>query len=213
MKKHQALVFIILIFTTISISGQNNKTHFGLKAGVNYGKYTPNKNSIDYNYKLGFYVGGFYIFEMEERWKFQPEILFSLQGSKINVNNIVIKDTNGNPLPNASPFDFEYEINELTISVPLMIKLYFSNHFYLESGPQFGFIIDRKINSSQQLLSGTDDSFIIQNGDRFDFGVSLGIGYIISEKIGINLRAFSGSIKRDDAIKSFVFNVGIEYHL
>jgi hypothetical protein len=79
--------------------------------------------------------------------------------------------------------------------------------------PQFGFIVDRKITTSQFLLDGNDNSFVQKGTDNFDFGVCLGTGYEITRDISLNLRAYSGLIKRDNEIKSFVLNFGIEYKL
>ncbi len=213
MNKLQTVILLILLFSTSTIFGQDKNANLGIKGGANYGKYTPNQNSIDYNYQLGFYVGGFYRTQMEGKWRFQPELLFALQGSKVKTKDNPLTDFNGNPLPNTSTVDFEYEIYELTISIPLPIKLYVSEEFYIESGPQFGFIVDRKITTSQFLLDGNDNSFVKQGGDNFDFGVCLGTGYDITKDISLNLRAYSGLIKRDNEIKSFVLNFGIEYNL
>lgn len=212
MNKKQVIILLISIFSFSAIFGQDKNANFGIKGGVNYGKYTPNQSSIEYKYQFGFYVGGFYKTEITNKWKFQPELLFALQGSKINTKDNPLTDFNGNPLPNTSTFDFEYEIYELTISIPLPIKLYFSEQFYMESGPQFGFIVDRNITTSQFLLDGNDNSFVREGNDNFDFGVCLGTGYEISKSLSLNIRAFNGLIKRDD-IKSFVFNFGIEYNL
>jgi hypothetical protein len=130
MNKQQAVILLISIFSFSAIFGQDKIANFGVKGGINYGKYTPNQNSIEYKYQLGFYVGGFYKTEITNKLKFQPELLFAVQGSKIN--------TKDNPLT-----DFKYDI---------------------------------------------------------------------SKSLSLNIRAFTGLIKRDD-IKSFVFNFGIEYNL
>lgn len=215
MKNKKTFLFIFLLINLSTIYGQEKKISAGLKTGANFGKYVPNKNTIDYRYKLGFYVGGFMNVSLEDNLQFQPELLISSQGSRVVVRELDIPnfDYNGNPISNSNTYDLEYSVNELTISIPLIIKLFISNSFYLESGPQFGFIIDRSLNSEQQLLEGEDDSFIIREGDSFDFGVSLGIGIKLSERLNLNLRSYNGLIKRDDDIKSFVFNLGIEYKL
>ena len=213
MKFYQTLIIFIALLTITTTNSQDKKKGFGLKAGWNYGKYTPDKNSIEYKYKQGFYIGGFFDFKLEEKLNFQPEMLFALQGSQINAKDNYITDGNGNPMPYTDTFDFEYKINELTVLIPLMIQVYVSQTLYIESGPQVGFILDRKISSSQELLDGNDNSFIVQDGDSFDFGVNVGVGYDVSKKISLNVRAYSGLIKRDDEIKLLTFNLGIGYDL
>lgn len=214
MKPNLKLInLFILIFTFTTLNAQDNTNVFGLKAGLNYGGYTPNKNSIDYTFKVGFYAGGFYNILLNEKLRFQPELLFAVQVSTVNVNGIELTDNGGNPLPNTQPYDYEYQIHELTLAVPIMSQYYFSDKFYLEGGPQFGFIIDRSLSSKQQLIDGQEATFIVDDGDTFDFGVNLGFGYVISEKVALNLRAYSGLIKRDDDIKLFVLNFGLEYRL
>jgi len=216
MQKRLTALALILFFNLSVIYGQDKPINFGIKTGMNIGKFTPNKNSIDYKYKFGFYAGGFMNISLQEKLEFQPELLFALQGSRVLVKGLNIPnfDFNGNPISNSNTYDFEYEINELTISIPLIVKVFLSNQFYLESGPQIGFIIERSLNSSQQILDGEDDSFIIrESDDSFDFGVSLGLGYKVSERVNLNSRLYSGLIKRDDKIKSFVMNIGIEYNL
>jgi hypothetical protein len=213
MNKLQTVLLLILLFSISTIFGQERNGSLGIKGGANYGKYTPNQNLIEYNNLLGFYVGGFYNIQIEPKLQFQPELLFALQGSKIKTKDNLLTDINGNPIPYTSTFDFEYEIYELTISVPLPIKLYVSKEFYIESGPQFGFIVNRKITASQYLLDGNDNSFVKLGGDNFDFGVCLGTGYDINKQISLNIRAYTGLIKRDNDIKSIVLNFGIEYNL
>lgn len=212
MTKQHAFILLISIFSFSALFGQDKNANFGIKGGVNYGKYTPNKNAIEYKHQLGFYLGAFYKTKLTNSLKFQPELLFALQGSKINAKDNPLTDFNGNTLPNTSTFNFEYEVYELTISIPLPIKLYLTEGFYLESGPQFGFIVDRNITSSQFLLDGNDNSFLKEGNDNFDFGVCLGTGYDVSKSLSLNVRAFTGIIKRDE-IKSFVLNLGIEYNL
>lgn len=216
MQKLLSIVILIFFLNLSVIYGQDKPLDFGIKTGINIGKYAPNKNSIDYKYKFGFYAGGFINISFKEKLEFQPELLFALQGSRVLVRDLNIPnfDFNGNPISNSNTYDFEFTINELTISIPLIVKVFLTNQLYLESGPQFGLIIDRSLNSSQQILDGEDDSFIIrESDDSFDFGVSLGFGFKVSERVNLNLRSYSGLIRRDDKIKSFVFNFGIEYNL
>ena len=212
MNTKQALILLVSIFSFSGIFGQDTTDNFGIKGGVNYGKYVRDQNSIEYNYQFGFYAGGFFKHHIGSKSIFQPELLFALQGSTVNTKDNPLTDFNGNPIQNTSTFDFEYEVYEFTISIPLPIKLYFTEGFYMESGPQFGFIVDRTITTSQFLLDGNDNSFVKEGSDNFDFGVCVGTGYDVSKSLSLNARAYAGLIKRD-AIRSFVFNFGIEYNL
>jgi hypothetical protein len=207
------ILFISLILVSLQSYSQDDQSNFGIKAGATFGKFVPENSSTEFQYLLGFYAGGFYDFKIEEQWRFQPELLFALQGSKITSRDNVITDINGNRLPGTSTFNFQYELYELTISIPLIVKLYLSKKFYLESGPQFGFIIDRNLTSSQVLLDGNDNSFVNEGNGNFDFGVGIGAGYDISQNISLNFRAYNGLVKRNGGFKSLVFNLGIEYSL
>lgn len=214
MKKAINIILILLFFYISALYGQDKKVNFGVKAGVNYGTYIRNKTSIDYHFKVGFYAGGFSDIAISERARLQPELLFALQGSRVKVKglNVPAFDYQGYPLPGSS-YDFEYEINELTLLVPISMKIYVSKKFFLESGPQFGFIVDRNLKSSQHLLAGQNDSFIIRKGDSFDFGLLFGLGRKVSDKLVVNFRTYTGIIKRDDNISSYVLNLGVEYNL
>lgn len=212
MKK--ASVIIAIIFNSFFLIGQENESAFGLKAGINFGKYTPKKGNLNYKFKLGPYAGLLYKTSIEEHWEFQTEVLLSLRGSRIAIKDLNVPnfDYNGNSISGSS-YDFEYQVNELTISVPLLLKAYFNKKVYLEFGPELAFIVDRSLNSNQQILSGEDNSFIVEKGDTFGFGLDLGLGFKFSEKISMNLRSYFGLIKRDDEIKSLVINLGFEYSL
>lgn len=210
--KKNVLVTIGFLLLNLTLFAQEATHNFGLKGGINLGKYVPSNNPVDYDFNIGFYVGGLYKVKIDGSMNFQPELLYALHGSKVK-QTIKTFDFSGNPLPFVAPYDFEYEIYESTISIPLMLKWYWYKKFYMESGPQLGFIIDRKITTSQQLLDGANNDFIVKDGDDFDFGVSLGFGFDISDNFTINIRSYSGLTKRDNDIKSFVLNLGMEYRL
>ncbi len=211
-KQLNVLPLFICFLIQSSLNAQEQTSEFGLKAGLNCSKYVPNKNAIDYKHKIGFYAGGFVNVQIEEWLRFQPELLFALQGSDVEVRDIVTT-IGGNPIGNIQPYDFEYQVNELSFLIPLMGQIYFSDRFYIETGPQFTFIVDRNLNSSQQLFPGEDADFIVDDGDTFDFGINIGFGYTFSKTISMNMRAIAGLVERDDNIKSIIYNLGIEYRL
>jgi hypothetical protein len=211
------LVFVFLIFN-YNAKAQNNDMTIGFKAGSNYSSYTPKYiisgiEDVRYDRKFGFYFGGFVNFEISDDFKIQPELIFAMQGAKFVNENIEIFDPNDS---SSTLVDFESNINESTIIIPIVAQYFVSDNFYLEGGPQFGYIINRKENITKDPfanISGTPTEPMDFDYDKFDLGLTFGIGYKISEKISVNTRYFFGLIERNNTIKSSVFNLGLEYKI
>lgn len=211
------LTFTLLIFTNESKS-QNTDITFGIKAGANYSSYTPRLlvsgiEDVRYEGKIGFYLGGFVNFEISNNFRIQPELIFALQGSKFLNENIEVFDPNGFI---STLVDFESNINESTIIIPIIAQYFINENFYLEGGPQLGYIINREekiIKDPIKEFTGIDTEPMDFDYDKFDFGLTFGIGYKFSEKIRVNTRYFFGLLERNNNIKSSVFNLGIEYRL
>jgi hypothetical protein len=215
--RNTTLLFGFLTFLiTLNINGQNSSTEFGIKAGANYAQYTPDfkvggNDFVDYKRKLGFYAGGFINIEIADKIKVQPELIFAIQGTTVLIKDVEVSDGFTTIVS-----DYKSNINESTISVPVIFQYLFNDKFYMEGGPQFGYIIDIKEEIKKEpfeQFGGNDNQDSDFDLDKFDFGLSFGIGYKISEKIGINSRYFFGLIERNNTIKSSVFNLGIEYKL
>jgi hypothetical protein len=206
--------FLILIGLILSnlMYAQKSNIDFGIKTGVNQAKYTGTLIAAEYNFKTGFYIGGFANFSVTERFKIQPELLFALQGSNFTIKNIEIRE-----YPSEPPIigDYKTKISETTISIPIIAQYLISEKFFIELGPQIGLILDRK---EEVTKSPTDDpTFNTINDfdpDFFDLGLTTGVGYSFNEKFSLNFRYFFGLIERDlFKVKSSVINLGLEYKL
>ncbi|WP_203258555.1 porin family protein [Hyunsoonleella ulvae] len=217
MNKHLFLVvFLFLVFNN-NAKAQNNEMTIGFKTGANYSSYTPRYiipgiEDVRYDRKFGFYLGGFLSFEISNDFRIQPELIFAIQGSKFVNENIEITDSNNF---NSIFVDFESNINESTIIIPIVAQYIVSENFYLEGGPQFGYIINRKEKITKDPfvdISGTPTEPVDFNYDKFDFGFTFGIGFKLTEKISMNTRYFFGLIERNNTIKSSVFSLGLEYN-
>tara|TARA_B110000238_G_C15905764_1_gene344016 strand:- start:16 stop:666 length:651 start_codon:yes stop_codon:yes gene_type:complete len=216
MKKNILIILILLV--SISINAQTSKMKFGIKSGINMSKYTPelyvgNSRLADYQGKLGFYIGGYTNIEISEKFKIQPEILFSSQGTKRVFEDISLTDSNGILIGTG---DIEEKISESVISIPITLQYFINNKFNLEGGIQLGYIINRK----QETTKNPFDEFLGNNSqnnntnyDKFDLGFNVGLGYEIFENMRINTRYFLGLIERDNSIKPSVFSLGIEYEI
>jgi len=216
MKKITLIIGLTLLVS--NIFGQEITTKYGLKAGLNYSKYTPNLEIdgvevLDFNRRVGFYAGGYISFGFSDILKLQPELLFALQGT--NTSSEIEFRPSGDAVSVVG--EFKTSITESTISIPILLQLYPSEKFYFELGPQIGYIIGRKEKVINDPFVEFGSPFGVSENcsscDKFDFGGALGVGYIVSERININIRYFVGLIERNNTIKSSFLNFGLEYNL
>ncbi|HHC79153.1 MAG TPA: PorT family protein [Flavobacteriia bacterium] len=67
------------------------------------------------------------------------------------------------------------------INVPLLLKFYPVDKLSIEGGGQLGY-----------LLGGKGQGFQKSNYKKFDYGISAGIGYLISENLELGIRYYRG---------------------
>lgn len=100
-----------------------------------------------------------------------------------------------------------------------MVQYNATPQFYLEAGPQFGFLVSAN-DSSPDIPDGTvgsiDKTSIKEFTRNFDFGVGLGLGYNINKNFGLNARYVAGVtdvIKNNpgDAVTNNNFQIGLYY--
>lgn len=185
------------------------KAHFGLKGGLNIanqsysGEDAPSPSSI-----IGFQVGGFVDIKITDKFSFQPELLYSTQGSKFDL----LLDLNGMEYKTENTFKIAY------VNIPLMFKFYATNKFILEAGPQIGFLTSSKIKVNVERQSVTQDLDNVFKS--VDFGLNFGAGYDFTKNVSGGIRynvglsnvadAAEGS---NDKIKNGVFSILMSYKL
>ncbi|WP_053992235.1 porin family protein [Mangrovimonas sp. TPBH4] len=215
MRKPLLLLIALSSLFNITLSAQNSNLTYGIKTGANYSSYSPRYpmagfKEIHYSSKFGFYLGGILNFEINNNFKLQPELNFASQGARYVSENIHLTSEYGPDIVG----DFESRITESTIVIPIVSQYFFSEKFYMEGGPQFGYILDRTekliVNPAEQFGDTTNEINDIDY-DKFDFGLTFGLGLKFSEKIGLNSRYFFGLIERNNYLKSSVLNLGLEY--
>jgi len=180
---------------------------FGVKGGVNfanlnvdYGGVYGNYGGFDDNYKMkvGFNAGGFVEYKFTDKWAIQPEVLYSLQGSKQKFNDI-----DGN---------YDVKTNLSYINVPVMVKFYPIPKLYAEAGPQVGFLISAKEKYSEKVFVSADSDEMDDNIDvkdhykSIDFGFNVGAGYEFTENLFVNLRYNIGLSNIDDTPSTSEYN-------
>lgn len=208
MKKRFLTTVAIITFSFT----QAQDVKFGTKFGLNISTLT--KDIHQTKNKLGYHVGGFAEIKITDDFSIQPEILYSTQGTKAvqYYSNTSIN----------TKMDLTQDLNYLNI--PIMVKIYIFDKFYLETGPQIGFLLKAE---QKAVATGTIygqpiyQTETIDNKDQLnskDFGVNLGIGVNLSESFGAGLRYSLGlsnidNQSRNSEISNSNIAISILYNL
>src|SRR5688572_7078715 len=116
----------VLIMCFILVAGQQAYSQaqlaIGIKAGPNFAnidtKATAGEN---YRNRAGFHGGAFLLIKAA-KIGIQPEVIFSQQGSKVEIDSK------------------NFESNFSYVNIPIILKLYTVAGINIQAGPQFGFI-------------------------------------------------------------------------
>lgn len=186
-------VFTLALVAGLAVSAQNSpqlrtpmavETRFGVKAGVNMAKFEVGKDDFspaslapDATSNTSFNAGVFVNIPMSDVIRFQPELLYSGQGSKLSGT---VLGTN-----------YQQTANLRYLTLPLMFQAQTSSGFFVELGPQFGYLLSAK--TQNDAAGANDDKTDIKDYlDKFDFAVNGGIGYMTRIGLGINARYVYG---------------------
>ena len=164
---------------------------FGIKAGGNYSNISSDGSISESKGKMGYYAGVFANLPVAESFSIQPEVIY---------NNVGSKTTFKNNLAN-----FESNLNLNYITIPVMFQYNFVPEFYMEAGPEVGFLVSAKSTTKGEIGGLAVDSRLNLNKDNFNavnFGMGIGAGFNITPNIGINARytaGFSDVTKTDNS--------------
>lgn len=158
---------------------------FGIKGGVNIAnlnnKDYPSSADFNSNTKTGFHAGFLLNLPMGEVMKFQPELLYSLQGAKSRIN---ISTPTGS-------FTSNYKTDLHYLNLPLMFQARTPNGgFYVELGPQLSYLIKAKNKDITNSGGGTTTSEVDIKDQlkKFDVAACGGIGFVTRVGLGIDAR-------------------------
>ena len=157
MKK--VLLSIVMVALGFTASAQAS---FGAKAGVNLATI----NSV-LDARTSFHIGGVAEFAISEKFSFQPELLYSAQGAKVEEDGYKVT------------LKMDY------LNIPLMAKYYVTEGLSFEVGPQVGFLLSAKVKEEYDGDSETVD--IKDSMNSVDFGLNFGLGYKLES--GLNFGA------------------------
>jgi hypothetical protein len=168
------------------------QAYFGLKGGVNVSRLHFNNNEVSSNSRTGLNVGMFATIPASATWAVQPELLYSPEGGR-----------------KAGDGQTDYNLNYL--NVPVLLQYMLNHGLRVEGGAQIGFLLNAKIRSGNITANNT--------GFRSTaFSIPLGVGYLASSDVGLDLRYLFGLSNINDSengrvTQSNVFQLGIFYRL
>lgn len=170
--------FFVLFFSLMLNSA--NAQGWGVRAGANIS--TLSGNDIgDIKSQIGAYAGVYKEFQIIEKLLFiQPEVQYSKQGFDTDEKN--------------------YNLNY--VQIPIMAKLYFLKVISVETGPQFGLLVNDNVDDSDGFeLNTSDPAWAFGLNFNLPLHLSVGARYITS---------FSEVIDNSSA-KNQVFQVGLGF--
>lgn len=191
--KKLALVFL----AGISFATTNAQFQFGVKAGANFS--SLNGSDVqDAKGLVGFNAGVYAKLPIAHSFFVQPELLYSGQGAKFDDGTVTTTQ----------------HVNYF--NVPVLLKYQNFTGFFLETGPQLGFLL-----SANQKASGVslDDKSLFKSSD---FSWVFGVGYKIpTTHLAIDARYALGISNIEDTdktqgtgkIHNGQFQIGLMYTL
>ena len=200
----------LFLGAAIAMSSLTFAQQFGVKGGMNVSSLSDDATLSDQESKIGFNAGVFMNAPLAENFSIQPEVLYNDLGSKVTRSTEILGNT----------YSADYSRNLGYISVPVMFQYNATPGFYLEAGPQFGFLVSAKDKFKNSTNGSTDNATIValdkDNFNTFDFGIGLGAGYYFTRNLGLTARYTAGlsDIIKDnpgDSVKNNVFQVGLAY--
>lgn len=200
------ILLTVLVFAFNFANAQ--KVKYGVKAGLNIANAiisedgAPSTSSV-----TSFHVGGFAEINISKKLFFQPELVYSMQGTNFSLP----VDVNGTVYSTNNTFKLSY------INIPLMFKYYPQEKFYFEAGPQIGLLTSAKLEVEVAGYgSNTQDAKELFKSS--DFGLNFGLGYNFTKRVTSNVRYNLGLSNIADTesgdnstIKNSVFSISLGY--
>jgi len=201
----------------------SSPVRFGIKGGMNVASLSKDASLEDQKSKIGFNAGVFANIPLASSFSVQPEVLYSQYGAKVKSTDEFT--ALGTTTRNVESFSTHLDY----IAVPVMFQYNFVPNFYVEAGPEFGFLVSAKnkgdrtttvTNASGTTTSSASytDDINKDNLNTFNFGIGLGAGYYFTDNLGITARYVAGvtDVAKDrpsgsDATRNNTFQVGLAY--
>jgi len=197
-------LFLILALNAVGLFSQ--QARFGIKAGPNYSSVVGDLTE-GLKFRFSGHVGIFVEFDLSNRLKFQPELIYSSQGFQFSSDLSSIES----PSAPTDQNDFRNNVQLNFLTIPLLLKIGVNDQLDAHIGPQFGFLINQVIKT-KNLNEGNSVSGnrSVQNGDfQLDYGAVLGLAIELSKRLSLSPRAYIGLRNRLNGLGGNAYNVNV----
>lgn len=191
--KKVVIVIALLVASALPAAAQPG-TAFGAKVGANFANLNFDPEVFDTSTRTALTAGVFATVPVNDRFSFQPEVLFSAQGAKVSDNGS------------------EGTIKLNYLNIPLLANINLSggeNPFSLLVGPQIGFRTSAKIEGEGEEEDLDDDT------ESTDFGIVAGLSttirnIVLDARYTHGLRNISKNVEGEEGeVKNRVFTVSV----
>lgn len=195
--------------------GAQAQVGYGLKAGVNLGKYS-NVTDEESDYQknnVSFYLTGFADLPVAPQFSIQPGVSLQGKGNKFEASGDLA--------------DGSWTTNVMSIEVPVNAVYYIpagAGNVFLGAGPYVGFNVSGKhkvegsFGDSEaseefdiEFGSGDDQMKRIEAGANFMAGYKLPNGFLINASYGLGLTNLNNSSDSDNKVSNRVLSFGIGF--
>jgi hypothetical protein len=186
---YKRVVFITALFMFICQIGTAQETRFGVKGGLNYSSIVGDLTE-GLKFRFSGHGGIFLEIDFSEKFKLQPELLYSSQGFQFSTDLATIE--NGGT---GDDNDFRTNVQLNFITVPILGKFALNDKLDVEFGPQFGFLLNQvtKFKEVDQEANSIADRRSSISGDfQLDYGAAVGLGIKLSDNLSLSPRFYIG---------------------
>jgi hypothetical protein len=199
MKTKQVVIMCVILVAAQQAFAQAQFA-IGIKAGPNFSTIdTESSPGTNYKNRAGFHGGAFVLIKAA-KFGIQPEIIFSQQGSKVEINSQ------------------DFESNFSYLNIPIIVKLYTVAGINIQAGPQFGFITKAERPLRDQFNNySLQDAKDTMKGSEFSLGLGLGwdlpFGLTVDARYNLGLSNVYDDAQQSGEAKNQVFQFSVGYKL
>ncbi|MEO1050706.1 MAG: porin family protein [Bacteroidota bacterium] len=186
-------LMLIALFSAFIVFESNAQAGFrvGVKGGLNFADFNTDLNTSS---RTGYHAGAFATIKIA-KIAIQPELIFSSQGSQLEIGNL--------------DATFNY------VNIPVMLKFYLIAGLNLQAGPQFGFLTSAR--QDLDLGNGVRED-VSEFYKSSDVSIGLGAGWDLPFGLTVDARYNLGVSEISDseaveAAKNQVFQVSLGYRI